>query len=170
MNKPINFIPGEVVYEKMMEIKSKRGIGTTTELIKFCIYEAYEKEFPVYKQEAFRRAQNTPEKKAISLVEKEMTKEKVRLELARQEKVNICNLLEGTVLTGDNGREVCQYTQYSHASPWQINERVVQDDLEILNDETPLLQYQGLSNERGPAGKAAIEATRAKIAALPNKT
>ena len=165
----IAFIPGAVILDKLKRIQEKRGIMSVTETLRYCISETHAKEFKDYIEVQRQRALIDPKEKAIikadASIEAEARREKAKLDKARNHAIGLCNAMNGeVVIDPTTGFESCRYTMYNMSSPWIINEHEVTEPLDILNDETPSLQYQGLMNERGEEGKRVIDAARIRIA------
>jgi hypothetical protein len=160
----------EEIINMAKEIQEDRHIGNFTEAIRYCIRETHERIFLDYKRLQSARQDPTKIKeksiiKNVSKIEAEEMREQARKDKERNHAIGLCEAMGGTVLIDPTtGFESCRYTMYNMSSPWIINEHEVTESLEILNDETPSLQYQGLMNERGAEGKAVIDQARIRIA------
>lgn len=160
----------EEIIAMAKEIQEDRQIGNMTEAIRYCIRETHERIFLDYKR--LQKDRMNPalikEKaiiKADASVGVEERKEQAKKEKERNHAIGLCNAMGGTVVIDPTtGFESCRYTMYNMSSPWIINEHEVTEPLDILNDETPSLQYQGLMNERGEEGKRVIDEARIRIA------
>lgn len=159
MTKRFGIILDDLSVSRMEELAqhfntlNAKGEMNFTNTLKAIVGFSYEKKFPQYVQIVKSRP---------TIKEKEAIRADIidQREKQKEEKVNarlegICMLMDEAEIIAhpDTGRPACRYPVFTTASPHQVEKTWYTEELSLLNDETPSLQYHGLFNETGEAGK-----------------
>ncbi len=146
----------EITMGYIYAIQEKYGLSSETETLRMIIANQHSKEFPNYI--VTRSQRPTPIEKEMAKLDAQEAKEdaKKQKEVAKME--GICLLMdEATIIPHpDSGFPSCRYPIYSTKSPHVVDKTWMIEDLAVLNDETPTLQYRGLFGEKGAVGKKKV--------------
>lgn len=156
--KNINFNIEEAMMASLVEIKEKRMIKSITETIRYCVSEVYSKEFPnsfLIERERSKRLNRTPKELATATAEVADDREKAKEARVRQKQVDICLQMDEATLSvhPQYGYETCSYPQFETNGPHRTTKTFVHEGLDIINAETPSLQYSDLFGKTGEIGK-----------------
>lgn len=159
------YIPVSIL-DKLSELAERYGSSNRTSAICNVISLAHSKAFPEYISLAKSRPSPlSAVQKATAKVEAEEAHEKAKADKAMKRLENICLMMDESSIVAhpQTGFLACQYPIYTTSSPHVVRRDVMIEDLEVLNDETPSLQYHGLFNETGAVGKEKVMAIIKKM-------
>jgi hypothetical protein len=82
----------------------------------------------------------------------------MKAELEEKKQADICLLMdEATIIPHpETGRPACKYPVFTTSSPHHIQKTWFTQELPLLSDETPSLQYRSLMNDTGAVGKQKV--------------
>lgn len=159
MTKRLGIILDDLSVTRMEELAmhfntlNTKGEMNFTNTLKAIVGFSYEKKFPQYVQIVKSRP-TIKEKEAIraDIIDQ---REKQKEEKAQSRLEGICMMMDEATLVNhpDTDRPACRYPVFTTASPHLVDKTWYTEELALLNDETPSLQYHGLFNETGEAGK-----------------
>lgn len=159
MTKRFNLILDEITVSKLEELAVKyntlntEGKMSFTNTMKAMVGRQHAKEFPEYV--IARKNALTPEQRALSRIKAQEMVDNAKEEKAQSRLEGICMMMDEATLVNhpETDRPACRYPVYTTASPHLVDKTWYTEELALLNDETPSLQYHGLFNETGEAGK-----------------
>jgi hypothetical protein len=172
MSQRFNIILDDISVTKLNELAAEfnmlnpKGEMQFTNTIKAIIGYTHKKTFPVYVQVA--KSRPTPEEKearrADILEQREIEKE----QRTQKQQEELCLMMDEASVVNhpETGRPACHYPIYTTASPHIVDKTWVHEDLMLLNEETPSLQYHGLYNAVGEDGKQEVLERLKKIEAM----
>lgn len=158
-----NYRFSETTNMYMKQIQEKYGFESEIECLRMIIATQHAKEFPSYIT-AMKTARD-PMQKAMDKANAEEMRDKAKADKAMKRLENICLTMDESSIVAhpQTGFPACQYPIYTTSSPHVVRRDVMIEDLELLNDETPSLQYHGLFNETGAVGKEKVMAIIKKM-------
>jgi len=159
MTKRFNLILDDTTTTKIEELAEKyctlntEGKMNFTNTIRAIVGRQHAKEFPEYV--IARKNALTPEERALSRIKAQEIVDTNKEEKAQSRLEGICLMMDEATLVNhpDTDRPACRYPVFTTASPHLVDKTWYTEELSLLNDETPSLQYHGLFNETGEAGK-----------------
>lgn len=139
----ISFVPTDKLKDMILEIQEKFGYLTMTNVVVEAIIQMHTRAFPAYIQK--KAEPMTAEDK----IKREEDRKKIREERERQKFLDVANLLEGEIVAGESGGEVCKFYRYA--------------DTERYEMEVPLTRLtQDLVDNQYSPSKEKVEELRAK--------
>lgn len=150
--------------EKIDRMMSPLGTIDRTNTIRAAVSFAHLKLFKDYIEIQRTRVRDPIEKAKATVLAKELVEtEKQNSEMRKQE--SICLLMDESEVIShpDTGRPSCKYPVFTTASPHKVDKTWYTEDLTLMNEETPALQYHDLFGRTGPEGKANVLEIIAKM-------
>lgn len=142
--------------EKLERMMEPLGTIDITNTVRASVALAYKTLFKDYVEIRKQAASKDPVEKAkATIIAKEaLDKEKEASEQRKQEA--ICLLMDEASITPhpETGRPSCHYPVFTPISNWKVTKTWYDEELPLLADNTPELQYRGLFGETGEKGKA----------------
>ena len=147
----------------MKQIQEKYGFESEIECLRMIIANQHAKEFPSYITAL--KTSRDPAQKAMDKVNAEELRDKAKADKVMKRYENICLSMDESSIVPhpQTGLPACQYPIYTTSSPHIVRRDVMVEELEVLNDDTPTLQYHGLFNETGAVGKEKVYAIIKKM-------
>jgi hypothetical protein len=145
-------------------IQDKYGISTRTDTLRMVIANQHSKEFPEYIQVAKNRP--SPVDREIAKLDAQEAKGEVKKKRENDHQREICLIMDNASITThpENGNPACRYPIYTTKSPHTVDITWFTEELSVINDETPNLQYRGLFGEKGEEGKRKVHEVMEKMA------